>query len=192
MTASEFHHKTEGNTQAKRLAYAFIPLLLCYAGTAFVAFLVAPAFFTESYFVSCPVPFVSVYGALQSLALCLRSTVLQVLLLLLAVFTLFPWWISAAAAVYRGFCTGGVLYAVSSGAVSCSGYMEGTVSLYFLASVLLILLSAVSCTCAEEFLLQRRRRDKRNAHALLFSYLRTFAVMSGGILALSGFAILFC
>lgn len=192
MTEQKTLYINADTMQTRRLAYAFIPLLLCYAGTAFLSFLLAPVIFTESYYVACPLPFVSVYGALQTLSLCLKSTVWQILILLLSVFTLFPWWIAAAEVVFRGFCTGCVLYSVSSGVVSGVNNAEAAVSLYFLASVVLILLSALSCTCAEVLLNRRSRRDKRAAHALLFAYLRTFAVLSGGILALSGFAILIC
>lgn len=192
VTSSIHHIREAGDFRAKRMAAAFIPLLICYAAGAILSFVGAPFLFTESYYVSCPIPVSSVYETLSALTVSLKSTVWQTALLLFSVFTFFPWVLSTSIAVLRGICTGCALYAVSEGLVTGASSAESAVSLYFLASVAVILLSACSIACSDALFFLRSRRERKSTHALLFSYLRAFAVMSGGIFAISGFAVLFC
>ncbi len=192
MTTGETIPLEYRNTRAKKLAASFIPLLICYVGSAVISFFASHALCTESCYISCPLPTDSIYGVLSSMALYLKSGVVQILLILLSVFTMIPSWISAGVAVYRGLCTGLALYSVSQGLVLGAGSPKASVSLYFLSSVLLLLLSALSCTCSDTLAQLRSRRERRNTHALIFAYLQIFTVMAGGFLAVTAFAILFC
>ncbi len=192
MTQAETILQEVKNTEAKRLAAVFIPLLLCYVCGGILAFLLAPAMGVGSCYVSCPIPSGSVYEILSSLALYLKSGVLQLFLIFLSVFTFFPSWVCAFTAIFRGLCTGFSLFPVSHGLLVSTGSPKAAVSLYFLSSVILLLLSAVSCTTADTLAKYRSRGDRRSAHALLFAYFPCFLVMSGGILVSSAFAVLFC
>ena len=190
MQKTELHPAERESIQIKRLAAAFIPLLLCCMGGAIAAFLAAPQLCTEQYYVSCPIGASSVYGVLSSLALYLESIAWQLLLIFLSAFALFPTWLSASVAIYRGVCTGISLFAVSHDLVTGTGSPEASVLLYFLSSVLLLLLSSRASLCAERLQQFRRSKDQESTHALLFAYLRSFLVLSGGAFAVSAFAVI--
>jgi len=192
MTSNNVTAKNQGSLHTNRSAGAFVLLLFLYAGAAMLSYFASPFFFSERYYISCPIPTDSVYGILSALTLSLKGTICQVILILISAFTFFPLWISAAAVSLRGICTGCALYAISNGMVSGLNAAEGALSLYFLSSVLLILLSSCAYTCSELLFVMRSRQERKNIHALLYSYFRTFAFMSGGIFVISGFAIIFC
>ena len=161
MTSSYHYVRETGDSQAKRLAASFIPLLICYAAGAILSFFCAPFIFTESYYVSCPIPGVTVFGTISGLADSLKSLVWQTALLLVSVFTFFPRWISTAIAILRGICTGCVLFAAREGLILGASSVESAISLYFLASVAVILLSACSITCSDSLFFLRIRKERR-------------------------------
>ena len=192
MTQTENILRESKNTEAKRLAAVFIPLLFCYVGGGVAAFLLSGGTDTVAYAIDPPIPSGGVYEALSALSRSLGSGIFQLFLIFLSVFTFFPTWVAASAAIFRGICTGCSLVPIREGMVMSTGSPEVGVSLYFLASVLFLLLSAVSCTTADTLGKYRSRHDRRNSRALLFEYVPFYLVTSGGILALSAFAVLFC
>ena len=192
MTTAQATPKENKYPQTKKLAAALIPLLICYIGGALLAYFAASALPRESYSVSCTIPSDSVYGALSAMASALKSGVRQILLISLSAFTFFPSWISAFAAVYRGMCMGFALVPIQLGLVSGANNPEAAVLLYFLASVLLLLLSACAAICSDALRYFRLRKDRKGTHTLLFSYAKWILVLAGGALAASAFAILIC
>ena len=142
MTKKETNTWDTDHLPIKRLAAAFITLLICYAAGALLAFFAAPSLCTESYYVSCPLPDLSVYGVLSSVSVYLKSSVCQLLVVFFSVFTFVPSLAASFVALYRGICTGVALFSVSQGLVMGSGSPKAAVSLYFLASVLFLLLGS--------------------------------------------------
>lgn len=191
MTSAETYLSETKAVFPRRLSAVFLPLLLCYSAGAVLSYLAAHWLCPYSYYVSCPVSFISVYGILSTLASYMKHTVLQTAVIFISAFTFFPAWISALTAVYRGICTGICLYLVSGGMVQgLSSHPQITLSLYFLASVLLFLFASYAHIYAKALPVMWRHRDYKNLQVLLFEYIRCFLVMSGGILAVYMFAVI--
>lgn len=191
MTSAETYLSETKAVFSRRLSAVFLPLLLCYAAGAALSYLAARGLCSHSYYVSCPVSFISVYGTLSSLASYMKHMVLQTVVIFISAFTFFPAWISAITAIYRGICTGICLFLVSGGMVQGLGsHPQITLSLYLLASVLLFLFASYTHVYSKALPVMWRHRDYKNLQVLLFEYIRCFMVMSGAILAVYMFAII--
>jgi len=134
----------------------------------------------------------SVFGTLSALAAYLGGTVRQTAVVFLSAFFLYPSWATVPIALYRGVCMGLALFAVSSGCVVSTGFPELPVLLYFPSTVLLLLGASLAHSCRRTLSSSGSPVPACDKQALLFSYLRSFLVLSGAVFAVSGFAIIFC
>jgi len=190
MTPHETGYPDTVFLRRENAASFFLPLLVCYAGSAALAWLAARNTVHPVCYVSCPLSGISVYGTLAQLTSYLSGTVRQLLLVFVSAFTLFPAWISVGTALYRGLCTGLCLALAESGSITGAGSPQLALPLYFLASVLLLLFASFSHSSASVFAERKKYGFTRSLNSLILSWIRCFLVMAGGILALSVFAII--
>ena len=139
----------------------------------------------------CPVEKGSFAAAFLSVLRCASSSAAALLLIYAAAHTVFSQAVSGAVLLWRGIslgCTGGL---ISGGMVESVGrHWIPALTLYFAATVLMILLAAVSHVYSLGLCRAHSDGVSRIRRELAVEYLQLFLILSGGVFVLGCTAVL--
>ncbi len=181
------------DTLTQRLAGRFLFFLLLSALSAGIAFAVTSQTSFSGYFLAVH-PVETGNGFLRTALSVIRCTLpsaLSLLALCISSHTTFSQAVSAAVLLRRGICLGCAGALMANGTVRSIGpYWTLALTLYFAASVLIVLLAAVSHLYSLG--LCRAYTDRRNRlrRELAAEYLRLFLLLSGGVFILESAGVL--
>lgn len=180
------------DTLAGRLAARFLFFLLLFALSCGIAFAVTSQASYGGYFLAIrPVERGSLSVTVLSVLRCALPSAVALLIIYAAAHTAVSQAVSGAVLLWRGICLGCAGGLMTGGMVESIGrYWIPALTLYFAASVLMILLAAVShvyslCLCRAHA--DRMFRIRREIAA---EYLRLFLILSGGVFVLGCAAVL--
>lgn len=179
-------------TITERLAMRFIAYLILFALSCVFSFACTSRSVYGGYFLAIsPIDRSSFPAAMLSVLRCALPSALCLLAVYAAAHTVFSQAVSGAVILWRGLCLGCAGGIMGSGAVYSIGrYWTLALTLYFAASMLMILFSAYShvyslCLCRAHS--DRMFRIRREIAA---EYLRLFLILSGGVFAAGCAAVL--
>ncbi len=182
------------DTMAGRLAGRFLFFLLLFVLSCGIAFAVTSQTSYGGYFLAIrPVDtgHGRFFGTVLSVLRCALPSAVSLLVICAAAHTVFSQAVSAAVLLWRGLCLGCAGGLMTCGAVASIGpYWTLALTLYFAASVLIVLLAAASHIYS--LVLCRTHADRmfRIRREIAAEYLRLFLILSGGVFVLGGAAVL--
>ncbi len=183
----ELRDTLSGRLAARFLFFLFLSVLSC--GIAFAV--TSQASYGGYFLAVCPVEKGSFAAAFLSVLRCASSSAAALLLIYAAAHTVFSQAVSGAVLLWRGIslgCTGGL---ISGGMVESVGrHWIPALTLYFAATVLMILLAAVSHVYSLGICRAHSDGVSRIRRELAVEYLQLFLILSGGVFVLGCTAVL--
>ncbi len=181
------------DTLPGRLAGRFLFFLFLFVLSCGIAFAVTSQIPCGGYFLAvCPVETGGSFtGTVLSVLRCSLPSAVALLAVYAAAHTIFSQAVSAAVLLWRGLCLGCAGGLMTGGTVASIGsHWTFALTLYFAASVLMVLLAAVSHMYSLVLCRAHADRSFRLRREIAAEYLRLFLILSGGIFVLGSAAVL--